>query len=168
MHTIARPQYLALALCLTSVFAAACGSDVPSDSRCRNLVYTEQGLSRAEYLPCAGEIVAALDELQTQSRAAMKGDSQARSDGRKTLGRINALTKIAGGRNLLERWSDRALTDLNLKISNAMTHYEAFYMVRVLEEPDQFAAQSRQAAAAELDGAVRNTDEARRFYGRLR
>jgi len=63
MHILARQRRHALTLCLVPVIVAACSSDVPSDSGCRNLVYTEQGLSRSEYLPCAGEIVAALDEL---------------------------------------------------------------------------------------------------------
>jgi len=82
--------------------------------------------------------------------------------------RVNALMKAAGGRNLLERWQDRALTDLNVRINNAVTHYEAFYMVRILDEPNQFAAQSREAAAAELDGAARRHEEARSLYRRLR
>lgn len=167
MHTFAHQRRRALTLCLLPVIAAACRSDVPSESRCRNLVYTDQGLSRLEYLPCAGEIVGALDELGQQSEAASRGDRQARSDGRATLGRVNALMKAAGGRNLLERWQDRRLTDLNLRISNAVARYEAFYMVRILEEPNQFAAQSRQAAAAELGAAMRNYDEARRHYRRL-
>jgi hypothetical protein len=71
----------------------------------------------------------------------------------------------AGGRNLLERWDDRALTDLNVKISNAVTHYEAFYMVRVTE--DQFAAQTREAAAVELRAASQRYGEARSSYRRL-
>jgi len=167
MHTLAYQRRRAIALCAIPIIVAACGSDVPSDSGCRNLVYKEQGLSRSEYLPWAGEIVAALDELARQSEAASRGDNQARSEGRATLRRVNALMKAAGGRNLLERWDDRALTDLNLKISNAVTHYEAFYMVRVSEEPDQFAAQTREAAATELRAATRRSGEAQSFYRRL-
>jgi len=168
MHILARRQLRRLTLCLVPFIFAACGSDVPSDSTCRNLVYKDEGLSRAEYLPCAGEIVTALDELGQQSAAASRGDQQARSAGRATLARVRALMNAAGGRNLLERWQDRALTDLNVRISNAVTHYEAFYMVRVVEEPNQFAAQTRQAAAAELTAAVRRHEEARSSYRRLR
>jgi hypothetical protein len=158
------------ALTFASIFviiAAGCGSQVPSESKCRNLEYKEEGLSRAEYLPCAGEIVAALDELAAQSQAASGGDRQARSDGRATLGRVEALIGAAGGRNLLEPWQDRTLTDLNVRINNAVTHYQAFYMVRIVDQPDQFAAQSRQAAAEELRAAVRRHDEARNHYRRL-
>ena len=167
MHTIARAWRHALTLCLIPLVAGACSSDLPAESRCRNLVYKEEGLTRAEYLPCAEEIVTALDELGRQSEAAARGDREARSAGRATLRRVNALMTAAGGRNLLERWEDRRLTDLNLKISNAVTHFDAFYMVRILEEPDQFAAQSRQAAEAELSSALRNYNEARSHYRRL-
>ena len=171
MHILSQRSWHALTLCLLPLFLplvfAACASDVPSDSGCRNLVYKEQGLSRAAYLPCAGEIVAAMDELGRQSEAAYRGDRQARSDGRATLARVNALMKAAGGRNLLERWQDRALTNLNVTISNAVTHYEAFYMVRIVEEPNQFAAQTRAAAQAELSAAVRRHQEARSYYRRM-
>ena len=73
----------------------------------------------------------------------------------------------AGGRNLLERWQDGALMHLNMTISNAVTHYEAFYMVRILEEPNRFAAQTRQAAEVELRAAIQRHEEARNSYRRL-
>ena len=37
--------------------------------------------------------------------------------------------KKAGGRNLLERWDDRALTSLSIDISNAYGHHQACMMV---------------------------------------
>jgi hypothetical protein len=40
-------------------FTVACGGDVPADSACTKLVYKEDGVSRGEYLPCAGEMMAA-------------------------------------------------------------------------------------------------------------
>lgn len=167
MHIPARKRLCTFSLCLTSLVVAACGSRVPSDSNCRNLVYKEDGLSRSEYLPCAREIVGALDELARLSDLASRGDRDARSEGQAMLRRVHALMHAAGGRNLLERWDDRALTDLNMRISNAVNHFEAFYMVRVLDEPDQFAAQTRQAAETELRGATRNSAEALRHYRRL-
>ncbi len=45
-----------------------------TDSKCRNLVYKEGGLSRAEYLPCAGEIVAALNVVDQNTGKALDGD----------------------------------------------------------------------------------------------
>ncbi len=95
------------------------------------------------YLPCAGEMIAALDALAPQATAALGGDAQARSDGQSTLRRVHGLMRAAGGRKLLDRWSDRPLTDLNLHISNAVTKYDAFYMVRILDATSPYAAQSR-------------------------
>ena len=166
MHIFALRRH-ALLFWSVPFLVCACSPSVPSDSGCRNLVYKEAGLSRSEYLPCAGEIVAALDELEQQSEAASRGDRQARSDGRATLSRVRALMNAAGGRNLLERWQDRALTTLNVGINNAVTHYEAFYMVRVLEEPNQFAAETREAAETELRAAIREHGEVRSTYRRL-
>jgi hypothetical protein len=144
-----------------------CADGVSTDSKCRNLVYKESGLSRAEYLPCAGEIVAALHVVDQNTSKALDGNGQARSEGQAALGRARALMRAAGGRNLLERWQDQTLTDMNLSISNAVTHYEAFYMLRVLDEPHPYAAKTREAAEAEYRGATRNYDEARRTYRSL-
>jgi hypothetical protein len=156
MHTLAHHRY-PLILCVISATLTACGSSVPGDSNCRNLVYRESGgLSRTEYLPCASEIVGGLDELARLSDLAVRGNRQARFDGQATLGRVNALMASAGGRNLLERWDDRALTDLNMKIHNAVTHY-----------PDPFAAQTREAAESELRAATRRSNEAMRSFRQL-
>jgi hypothetical protein len=152
-------------LCL--LFTIACAGDVPSDSACTKLVYTEGGVSRGDYLPCAGEMMAALDELAPQASAAMRGDRQARSDGQATLRRVRALMRAAGGRNLLERWSDSTLTSLNVQINNTVTKYDAFYMIRILDDPNPYAAQSRQAAESELSGAQSAYADARRIYRRL-
>jgi DNA uptake protein ComE-like DNA-binding protein len=74
----------------------------------------------------------------------------------------------AGGRNLLERWSDRALMDFNVDVNNAITHYEAFYMVRILDGTSQLATQSQDAARAEANAASRRADEAMNLYRRLK
>lgn len=155
-------------LLLSMLFATACGGDVPSDSACGKLVYTDAGVARADFLPCAGEMIAALDELAPQATAALGGDAQARSDGQATLRRLHALRQAAGGRKLLDRWSDRPLTDLNLHISNAATKYDAFYMIRILDASSPYAAQSRQAAESELSGAKSAYDDARGLYRRLK
>ena len=167
MRMLAHTRY-PLILCVISATLSACsGGSVPSDSGCRNLVYKESGLSRDEYLPCASEIVVALEEVARLSDLASRGDRQARADGRATLSKVNALMREAGGRNLLERWDDRALTDLNVRISNSVTHFDAFYMVRVLDEPDPYAATTREAADSELRAAIRNQREALSYYRRL-
>lgn len=151
-----------------AIVAAGCAQVVADSSRCRNLPYKDGEVARAEYLPCAGEIVAALEELDRQTEAALGGDAQARSDGKAALRRVVGLMKAAGGRQLLERWSDRRLMDFNVDVHNAVTHYDAFYMVRIHEEGHQFAATSRQAARAEFDGARRRFTEASRAYRQMR
>jgi hypothetical protein len=157
-----------LATCsILLVVFTGCADGVSTDSKCRNLVYKEGGLSRAEYLPCAGEIVAALDVVDQNTSKALVGDGQARSEGQAALARARGLMRAAGGRNLLERWQDQGLTDMNVSISNAVTHYEAFYMLRVLDEPHPYAAKTREAAEAEYSGATRRYEEARRAYRRL-
>ena len=146
----------------------ACTEVVADTSACKKLEYKDGSVARAQYLPCAGEMIAALDDLDRQTRAALDGDSQARTDGWSTLRRVNALMSAAGGRQLLERWDDRALTSLNMKINNAVTKYQAFYMVRILDEPNQFAKKSRAAATAEYEGGNRHYEDASQLYRRLK
>jgi hypothetical protein len=147
--------------------ASACTEVVADSSACRNLEYQDGGVERAKYLPCVAEMIAALDDLERQSKAALDGDAQARADGQTTLRRAMGLMSAAGGRRLLERWPDRTLTELNVTISNALTKYQAFYMVRILDDGSQFAKESRLAATAEYQGASRRYDEAKRIFNRI-
>jgi hypothetical protein len=112
-------------------------------------------------------MLATLHELDAQSQAALNGDEQKRAEGRASLRRLMALMKAAGGLSLLERWRDRSLTDLNLDIHNAATHYQAFHMLPIKAPPHPFAAKTREAAAAELLGATRRYREAQLGYRRL-
>jgi len=112
-------------------------------------------------------MIAALDTLERQSQAAWGGDQHSRTQGQITLGRLQSLMRAAGGRSLLERWDDRALTDLNLDISNAVTKYQAFYRVRIVDPPAPYAATTRAAAESELSGASRRYQEARTLYRQL-
>lgn len=146
----------------------ACGDSVAASSSCKGLVYGDEGPARKDYLPCVDEMMKALDELSVESAAAFKGDSEARAQGQASLRKVHALMQAAGGRKLLERWSDRRLTDLNVDINNAVTHYQAFYMVRIIDEPDPRAAVTRRAAEAELHGAQRRYNDARSSYRQLR
>ena len=161
-------RFAALSLAPLALAAAAACTDVVADSSaCRNLEYKDGGVERAKYLPCVAEMIAALEELERQSKAALDGDAQARADGQATLRKAMGLMSAAGGRQLLERWPDRTLTDLNVTISNALTRYQAFYMVRVLDDGEQFARESRLAATAEYQGASRRYDEAKRIFNRI-
>ena len=111
--------------------------------------------------------MAVLDELDPQVRAALKGDQQARANGQQSVQRLRALMNAAGGRKLLERWSDSSLMDFNVDVNNAITHYEAFYMMRILDESSPYAAQSREAAQHEASAASARYLEARGQYRRL-
>lgn len=147
--------------------APACTSVVADTSACRNLEYANGGVERAKYRPCAAEMMTVLDDLDRQSKAALGGDAQARSEGQASLRRVMALMSAAGGRQLLERWPDRTLTDFNVTVSNAVTKYQAFYMIRILDAGSQFAKESRDAASAEYDGASRRYEEAKRLLRRI-
>ena len=154
-----------LVAALISVSAAtglACSEVVAKSSACRNLVYKNGEVRRSEYAPCAGEMIAALEELDRQTEAALGGDQQARSDGRRTVSLVIALMKVSGGRQLLERWSDRALTDFNVDVHNAVGHYQAFYMVRILDDSHPYAQKSREAGRSEFVNANRDYTDAKR------
>lgn len=163
---VRRSVVLALG-CASLAAATSCAEAVADSSKCRNLAYKNGSVAREQYLPCAAEMIAALDDLDRQSKAALDGDQQARSEGQASLRRVMALMSAAGGRQLLERWDDRALTDLNVDINNAVSKYQAFYMVRILDDSSQFAKESRAAAAAEFAGATRRYDEAKRLFRRI-
>lgn len=156
---------IALGLACLSTASACTAAAVADSSACRNLEYKNGGVERAQYLPCAAEMIAVLDDLDRQTKAALDGDARARTEGQASVRRVMALMSAAGGLQLLERWPDRALTDLNLDISNAVTKYQAFYMIRILD--NQFAKDSRAAAEAEYQGATRRYEEARRLFRRL-
>lgn len=156
-------------MCLAVLpLVTGCAEYVSDDSACRNLVYEDGGLSRRVYLPCAGEIMAALDVVDPKTRLALEGDQEARAEGAAALRQAKALMQTAGGRNLLERWDDRALTSMNISISNAVSHYEAFYMLRVYDKPHPYASKMREAAESEYRGATRTYHEARSQYRNLK
>lgn len=161
-------RFAVCAAALAVTFACGVRADsVPETSACRDLKYSKGGPARAAYLPCAGEIMATLEQVERHAQAALKGDREARGEGRAAVRRVTALMKSAGGLDLLDRWNDRVLTDLNLDIHNAVTHYDTFYMMPLKEEPHPFAAKMREAAGAEMQGGRRNYLEARVQYRRL-
>ncbi|HET7695822.1 MAG TPA: hypothetical protein VFK57_08955 [Vicinamibacterales bacterium] len=161
-----RRTFLGIALASLAA-AAACAEVVADNSACRNLEYKDGSVERAKYLPCAAEMIATLEDLDRQSKAALDGDAQARAQGQAALRRLRGLVSAAGGRQLLERWPDRPLTDLNLDISNALTKYEAFYMLGPVDASSRFARESRAAATAEYEGGNRRYEEAKRLFRRL-
>ena len=127
-HSIPR-SFVVCAVFIVLPMVAGCGALAGEKTACDGLVYKESGLAREEYLPCAGEMMATLDQLDAQVKNMIAGDENARSEARTSVQKLRSLMSKAGGRNLLERWDDRALTSLNVDISNAYEHHQACMMV---------------------------------------
>jgi hypothetical protein len=162
-----RRRLLVATACASLAVLTACAEVVADSSACRKLEYKDGSVPRAQYLPCAGEMIAALEDLDRQTKAALDGDGRARAEGQATVRRVIGLMKAAGGMQLLERWDDRSLTSLNVSIHNAVTHYSAFYMISIPRESNQFYKQSVAGATAEYDGGHRRYEEAARLYRRM-
>jgi hypothetical protein len=159
----------ALVLVLT-LMAAACGALAAKPSACDGLVYKKGGPSRAEYLPCAGEMMAILDRLAPQIDKMIGGDDGVRSEASAGVNELRSLLKKAGGRNLLERWDDSALTSLNVDIWNTFTHHEACMMVagQLFGRPPLGDEKNREPARSECRAYRGPYEDANREYRRLR
>lgn len=151
-------------------FTAACGALAAKPMACDGLVYKDGGLTRAEYLPCAAEMMATLDRLAPQIERMLEGDESARSEASASVSDLRSLMKKAGGRNLLERWDDAALTALNLDISNTFTQHEACMMVagQLFGRAPLGDEKNREPARAQCRAYRRAYEEANRAYRRLR
>ena len=67
-------------LMLALPITAGCEAAASKTTACDGLVYKESGLARAEYLPCAGEMMATLDQLDAQVESMISGNENARSE----------------------------------------------------------------------------------------
>lgn len=162
-HSVRRSLVVCFVLGLP--LTGACGAIADKKTACDGLAYKEAGLTRKEYLPCAGEMIATLDQLDSQIEKMLDGDESSRSEASSSVRQLGSLMRKAGGRNLLERWDDRALTSLNVNISNAYTHHQACMMVAGQLFGD---SKGRDAARSEC-GAYRSSyQDASRAYRSLR
>ena len=152
---------LAVACEVAAGKASACGSLPP---------YDKSGLTRRQYLPCAGEMVATLDRLAPQIESMLSGKESAKYDARAGVRELRDLLKKAGGRNLLERWDDRKLMDLNVDIWNTYTHHEACMMVasQLFGRAPLGDEKMREPAKAECKAYRSPYADASRAYRRLR
>ena len=163
--TAFRSGLCAVALCVSAVSTVACSDTVvQANSACTNLEQKSTVAARGEFLPCAGEIIATLDALAPLSQSAMKGSKQARLDGEAVLRNVLPMLNAAGGDRLLERGSDRDLSDLRVAIHNTVAQYHAFYALTVPPDYHPMAGKARQEAQWELDGATRHYETARSLY----
>ena len=108
--------------------------------------------------------MATLDQLDAQVKNMIAGDENARSEARTSVQKLRSLMSKAGGRNLLERWDDRALTSLNVDISNAYEHHQACMMVAGQLGDEKY----RDAAKSECTAYQRSYEDASRAYRYLR
>jgi hypothetical protein len=152
---------------LGAIVVAGCGGGPPT--ACDGLVYKEEGLTRKEYLPCAGEMIATLDRLAPQVETMVSGDESARSEARASVRDLRRLIDKAGGRNLIERWDDRTLTSLNINIFNAFNHHEACMMVagQIFGRAPLGDEKYREAAKSECRAYRRSYEDAKNTYRRL-
>jgi len=137
-----------------SLTLSGCGGpSLINKSACDTLVYKEFGFTREEYLPCAGEILALMDELKPLAVEAIKeGDRESRKTARRAYRKLRKLVKKAGGKKMMEEWRDHRLNDLSMAIWEAYTHYWS-----VTRSPND----------VDFQDAERHHDEARRLYDSL-
>ena len=99
----------------------------------------------------------------------VSGNENARSEARGAVRELGRLIDKAGGRNLMERWDDRALTSLNVDIMNAYSHHEACMMVagQMFGSSPLGDEKYREAAKSECRAYRRSYEEAKSAYRRL-
>jgi len=156
---------------LSLPLAGACGVAAGKTSACEGLPsYDKSGLTRKQYLPCAGEMVATLDRLAPQIESMLKGDESARSEARASVRELRGLLKQAGGMKLLERWNDGALMDLNVDIWNTTTHLDTCMLVagQLFGRAPLGDEKMREPAKAECKAYRSPYADASRAYRRLR
>lgn len=110
--------------------AALCGCVEERKSACAGLKYTEAGLERREYAPCAAAMVRALDRAgdavdvmgdkgkPEQERVRAKRDCLAATS---VLARL--LREAGGAKKLMANWDDRRLNEFNMAVLFARDHY---------------------------------------------
>lgn len=122
----------AFTLVATLVLLAAPGCSAPaSKGPCEGLVYTDSGLSREQYTPCAKAMVAKLDELWDDLAAIHEKDRSKAERLRacqQCLATCSALTRMwnqAGGSSKLVSmaWDDTDWNRFNYDVDASRTYY---------------------------------------------
>ena len=163
--SVIRCALIALGICVAAVSTVGCSDTVQATSACANI--DEKNMTRDGFLPCASELIAALNEIAPLSHAAIKGSRQARLDGEAELRQILPILNEAGGERLLERSDDRDLSDLRAEIHNAIARYSSYFALAIPPDHHPMARRARQEAQWELDRAARHHDSARNLYREL-
>lgn len=97
------------------------------------------GITREEYLPCAGEMMTALDTLRQQLEAVVNGDTTALNAARNTSRELRARIRAAGIEAdyrsmrpgiVVERWPDGDVRAFNSYAFDAAFNYSTFIASR--------------------------------------
>jgi hypothetical protein len=113
-----------------------CSRTVSRPSTCDGLIRKTIGITREDYSPCAGEILAALDSLETElRRSVFSGDEEAGPDAEAHYKRLRYLMREVGftadvwrearegaGRKV-ERWPDSTMRRFNTEVGTATAQY---------------------------------------------
>lgn len=152
---------------LSGAIAGIPGCERPAPTACDGLGDRLYGITRAEYAPCAREIMATLDTLQRQlQRLILRRDSLAEPEAGTAYRHLRLLLKRAGFTSdhwremraqsrgpRTERWPDEAMRAFNLHVGNASAQY-----MSALGRPNQ----------ANLKEGSRHHRYARQAYARIR
>jgi hypothetical protein len=148
------------------VLALACAGLEPTPTVCDGLDERLVGITRAEYAPCAGEMLAALDTLQRYLRRMVsRQDSAARPIAEEAYRRLRRLMgdvsftadswrELRGGAGpTTQRWPDGAIRYFNREIGIATAQY-----MSALRRPN----------APNLQEGSRHHQQARSAYAQFR
>ena len=120
----------------TAMLSVGCSRVVSKPSACDDLIEKTIGITRQDYSPCAGEILAALDSLEPALRRfVLRGDEEAGSEAEVYNKRLRYLMREVGftadvwrearkgaGRTV-ERWPDATMRQFNSEVGTAAAQY---------------------------------------------
>jgi hypothetical protein len=118
------------------MLSVGCSRVVSRPSACDDLIEKTIGITREDYSPCAGEILAALDSLEPALRRfVLRGDEEAGSEAEVYYERLRYLMREVGftadvwrearegaGRTV-ERWPNSAMRVFNSEVGTAAAQY---------------------------------------------
>jgi hypothetical protein len=131
---------------LLAVSCLSCDGSNSAPSACDGLAGKLVGITRADYAPCAGEILAALEELeQSLRRTILEEETAARPEAEAAHARLRHLmrevdfrgdllreSRAASPAPTIERWPDGAMRRFNTDVGNA-----AAQLMSALRRPNQ-------------------------------
>ena len=118
-----------------ALLALACTPSPPVETACDGIADRELGITSAEYAPCAAELLATLDSLESHlQRIVVRGDSTADSGARAAYERLRLLMQRVGFQadirretvgpgQRIERWPDAAMRQFNTEVGTAAAQY---------------------------------------------